>query len=211
VPYLRTFDRLLGVVLPLSDLLPAQRDRLARKGPAGYARAAAEPGLLAKLVRHDSVRRDLEELQLTRSTSLPRAISFTGAMYSAGLPPEFIGTGRGLARVRELFGQEGLDRVLAAYSGLASDLSWAGRYLNLEAARSLLPADALADVEEDLRLCEELVGFEKPELDPRYELLQETIQPMLRSHLTRRELTGSDLDLVREWLSRLGALRGSLG
>jgi phosphoenolpyruvate carboxylase len=211
VPYLRTFDRLLGVVLPLSDLLPAQRDRLARKGAAGYARAAAEPAFLARLVHDQTVRRDLEDLRLTPSTSLPRAISFTGAMYSAGIPPEFLGTGRGLLRVKELYGQEGLDRVLRAYSGLTADLDLAGRYLNLQAARALLPPEALEEIEEDLRLCAELVGFQQPEPDPRYELLQETIQPMLRSHLTRRELTGPDLELVREWLSRLGALRGSLG
>jgi phosphoenolpyruvate carboxylase len=211
VPYLRTFDRLLDAILPLSDLLPAQRDRLARKGAAGYARAAAEPALLAPLVEKAEVRADLEALRLTPSTSLPRAISFTGAMYSAGVPPEFLGTGRGLARVRALFGDEGLNRVRELYTGLTFDLAWASRYLNLEAARALLPREAVLEIDEDVRLCQELLGLQLAEPDPRYRLLLETIQPMLRSHLNGQELVASDRQLVREWLSRLGALRGSLG
>jgi phosphoenolpyruvate carboxylase len=211
VHYLRTYDRLLDAIMPLSDLLPAQRDRLARKGAAGYARAAAEPALLAPLVEKAEVRADLEALRLTPSTSLPRAISFTGAMYSAGVPPEFLGTGRGLARVRALFGDEGLNRVRELYTGLTFDLAWASRYLNLEAARALLPREAVLEIDEDVRLCQELLGLQLAEPDPRYRLLLETIQPMLRSHLNGQELVASDRQLVREWLSRLGALRGSLG
>lgn len=211
VPYLRTFDRLLDVVLPLSDLIPAHRDRLARKGAAGYARAAAEPGALVPQVANEEVKRDLESLQLTPSSSLPRAISFTGAMYSAGIPPEFVGTGRGLARVRELFGEEGLARVKSLYRGLAHDLTWAGCFLNLDVARALLSAEALAEVEEDVRLCQELLELDECQGDPRYHLLLETIQPMLRSHVAGKELTGPDRELVRDWLCRLGALRGSLG
>jgi phosphoenolpyruvate carboxylase len=211
VPYLRTFDRLLDVVLPLSDLLPAQRDRLARKGAAGYARAAAEPELLVPMVHHEEVKRDLKSVALTPSSSLPRAISFTGAMYSLGVPPEFLGTGRGLARVRELFGEEGLARLRSLYRSLPHDLSSAARFLNLDTARTLLPHEALVEIEEDVRLCRELVGYAEPGPDDRYHLLLETIQPMLRSHLTKQELVGPNLDLVREWLSRLGALRGSLG
>jgi phosphoenolpyruvate carboxylase len=212
VSYLRTFDRLIEVVLPLSDLMPAQRDRLARKGAAGYARAAAEPSLLVPLCSNEAVKEELLSLVMTPSSSLPRAISFTGAMYSVGVPPEFLGTGRGLARVRELFGDEGLARVLELYRSLPYDLARAGRYLNLDAARVLLPAEATAEIEEDVRLCQELVGFEQDaQADDRYHLLLETIQPMLRSHLTKQELAGPDRELVKEWLSRLGALRGSLG
>jgi phosphoenolpyruvate carboxylase len=163
------------------------------------------------MVHHEEVKRDLKSVALTPSSSLPRAISFTGAMYSLGVPPEFLGTGRGLARVRELFGEEGLARLRSLYRSLPHDLSSAARFLNLDTARTLLPHEALVEIEEDVRLCRELVGYAEPGPDDRYHLLLETIQPMLRSHLTKQELVGPDLDLVREWLSRLGALRGSLG
>jgi phosphoenolpyruvate carboxylase len=211
VPYLTTFDRLLGLVLPLSDLVPARRDRLARKGPAGYARAAAEPERLASLVRDPRLRTEIEALRPTPCASLPRAISYTCSLYSIGLPPEFIGTGRGLARIRAFFGEEGLARFLASYRSLAFDLSWAGQFLNLEAAAKLLPPEALAEAREDVELCQELVGFAERPRDTHYHLLLETIQPMLRSVVDGTKMVDSDRDLVRDWLCRLGALRGSLG
>jgi len=211
VPYLRTFDRLLGLVVALSDVIPAHRDRLARKGPAGYARAAASPESLALLVDDPRVRGDLEALRLTASTSLPRAISFTGGLYSIGLPPEFIGTGRALARVREFFGEEGLRRLLDRYQGLRGDLEWAGRYLDLESAAALLPPEALAEVQEDVALCLEILQLELASPDEHYHLLLQTIQPMLRSQVNGQPASAADRDLVREWLCRLGALRGSLG
>jgi phosphoenolpyruvate carboxylase len=211
VPYLTTFDRLLPLIVPLSDLIPAHRDRLARKGAAGYARAAADPESLVPLIRHETIRAELASLNLTPARNLPRAISFTGALYSIGLPPEFIGTGRGLARVRELFGREGLDRVLGAYRSLAFDLSWAEQFLNLETAKMLLPAGALAEVERDVELCRELVGYQPRPRDEHYHLLLETIQPMLRSLVQGQTMSPADRELVTDWLCRLGALRGSLG
>ena len=211
VPYMTTFDKLLPLVLPLSDVIPARRDRLARKGTAGYARAAAEPERLLPLAGDRRVHDELAALGPRAAASLPRAISFTGALYSIGLPPEFIGTGRALARIRDLFGREGLDRFLAAYRSLAFDLSWAGQYLNLETAGRLLSREALAEVEADVELCRELVGYPERPRDPHYHLLLETIQPMLRTIVDGSGVAESDRDLVKDWICRLGALRGSLG
>jgi len=216
VPYLKTFGELISLVVPLSDLIPARRDRLARKGAAGYARAAAEPESLIPLVRSEAVRDDLSAVRPGRASSLPRAISFTGALYSIGLPPEFIGTGRGLARIRELFGQEGVDRMLASYRGLEFDLAWADAYVNLDTAAQILPAQVTSAVRRDVELAREIVGYEPRRPDPAYHLLLETIQPMLRSLVEGGEeaeqtVTGADRTLVQDWLCRLGVLRGSLG
>lgn len=215
-PYLETFGDLISLVVPLSDLIPARRDRLARKGAAGYARAAAEPGSLIPLVRSQAVRDDLTAVRPGRARSLPRAISFTGALYSIGLPPEFVGTGRGLARIRELFGREGLERFLASYRGLEFDLAWADAYLNLETAAQILPVEVASAVRRDVELAREIVDYEPRRPDPAYHLLLETIQPMLRSLVAEGEgaeqaVTGADRTLVQDWLCRLGALRGSLG
>lgn len=211
IPYMTTFDRLLPLFLPLSDVVPARRDRLARKGPAGYARAAAEPDRLRHLARDPRIHDELASLPPRAVASLPRAISFTAALYTIGLPPEFIGTGRALARIRDLFGQEGLDRFLAAYRSLAFDLSWAGQYLNLETAGRLLSAEALAEVRQDVELCQEIVAYPDRGRDDHYHLLLETIQPMLRTIIDGSGVDASDRDLVTDWLCRLGALRGSLG
>jgi len=211
LPYLRTFDKLLNLVRPLSDMMPAQRDRLARKGSAGYARAAAEPKAIADLVSDAELARDLRDLRLTAVTDLPRAISFTGALYSVGLPPELIGLGRGLDEVRRRWGNDALVRTLETYPAVKDDLEWAFRYLNLSVAQKVLPGDAFDEVRQDVELAAELVGVPFCEPSGDYHLLLETIQPMLRTLVNGHELPQADLDLVRSWLARLGVLRGSLG
>jgi phosphoenolpyruvate carboxylase len=56
---------------------------------------------------------------------LPRAIPFTGTLYTLGVPPEFIGAGRGLKAARA----KGLDPE-RFYTNFKKDLVFAGRYLN---------------------------------------------------------------------------------
>ena len=75
----------------------------------------------------------------------------------------------------------------------------------------LLPPAALADIERDVELCRELVGYEPRPRDEHYHLLLETIQPMLRSLVQGQTMSAADRELVTDWLCRLGALRGSLG
>jgi phosphoenolpyruvate carboxylase len=66
--------------------------------------------------------------------SLPRAIGFTGTLYSLGVPPELIGTGRGLREIKELGLLETLEKH---YLFLEKDLSLAGSYLNKQTLQRL--------------------------------------------------------------------------
>ncbi len=216
VPYLESFSGLMPVVTALSDLLPRQRDRLARKSAVGYARDAAQPGKLAGLIAGEKLSRRLAAIEPLRAANLPRAISFTGALYSMGLPPEFIATGRGLAEVADVYGHEGVQWLLSRYSGLKGDLARAARFANLEAASAHLDERLRSQISDDFEAVRIHLGVEAGPVtadDRRYHILLETLQPMLKQLAPGGEWgsDAADSDLVAEWICRLGRLRGSLG
>ena len=215
-PYLESFAALLPTVISVSEVIPRQRDRLARKSAVGYARAAAEPAKLAAEIKDGEIAGRVAAIEPLKAVNLPRAISFTGALYSIGLPPEFIGTGRGLAAVEQRSGQDGVSRLLQIYPGLRADLAKAARYANLKTAARHLPDGLMAQVEVDLKEVSRLLDVDAGPVstnDRRYHVLLETVQPMLRQLSAGGEEAGdiADRDLITEWICRLGKLRGSLG
>lgn len=216
-PYLMSFSRLLPVVTALADVMPRQRDRLARKSTVGYARDAAQPAKLAALMADPDIAARIAEIEIGAARDLPRAISYTGALYSIGLPPEFIGTGRGLDALAASGGDAAIERLLELYPGIRGDLEQAARYVNIEAAASHLPPELAGEVRQDMAAVERHLGIAvgpRSADDRRYQVLLETVQPMLRQ-LTAREGEwpgeAADVDLVTDWICRLGRLRGSLG
>ncbi|MHB9053758.1 MAG: phosphoenolpyruvate carboxylase [Thermoleophilia bacterium] len=216
-PYLESFNDLLPVVVALSELMPRQRDRLARKSAVGYARAAAQPEKLAAELPAGEIADAVAAIIPASARNLPRAISFTGALYSIGLPPEFIGTGRALAELAGRHGEEGLQRLLQLYPGFKADMIQAARYANLEAAAAYLPEQLAAQLAADFEEVSARLGIEIGPAsagDRRYQVLLETVQPMLKQLVANEEEWGgesADRDLVTEWICRLGRLRGSLG
>lgn len=215
--YLESFADLLPTVSSLSELIPRQRDRLARKSAVGYARAAAEPAKLAAGISDSEVAKMVSAIPATGATSLPRAISFTGALYTMGLPPEFLGTGRGLEEVASAYGEAGLSRLLQLYPGLRADMAKAARYTSFETASLHLSEKLKAQVAADLEGVSRHLGIDIGPFsteDRRYHVLLETVQPMLRQFIKSGGEEGGEIvdrDLVTEWIGRLGRLRGSLG
>lgn len=215
--YLESFTDLLPVVVPLSELMPRQRDRLARKSAVGYARAAADPAKLASEINDTEISGAIAAIKPLKSASLPRAISFTGALYTIGLPPEFIGTGRGLAEVSRRYGSEGVERLLEFYPSLKSDLSEAARFANFETAAPYLSDALKAQIATDFSEVADRLGVAAGPAeseDRRYRVLLETVQPMLKqlgAHEEEWQGDSADRELVTEWICRLGRLRGSLG
>ncbi len=215
--YIQTFVDIIGFVCRLSDIMPKQRDRLARFSPVGYARDMARPDKLADLVPDAGLADDLRQIDTKLTVPLPRAITFTASLYTIGLPPEFIGTGRGLAEVRDRYGEDGLAALERYYPTLRSDLAFAGRFLNLESAIGFLSRDAASDVTWDIRGVQEILGLALGPLSPEdefYLTLVETTKPILKHYLgLGRELL-ADADearLVTDWIIRMGKMRGSLG
>ncbi|PTD94411.1 phosphoenolpyruvate carboxylase [archaeon SCG-AAA382B04] len=216
--YLRSFYQIIESVKKISDLMPNQRDRLARKGPVGYARDVPMPSDIAELTSEEELTQQLNDLQLNSLPELPRAIKFTAALYTIGIPPEFIGTGRGLEEVAKKFGEDSLDRLLTEYyPSLEADLNFAGRFVNLNMAEDILPDRAVREVDDDIKYLMEYMDLDigpRNKEDERYLQLMETIKPVVRQVFDRGEVIlseRSEKELLNNGIRKMGEIRGSLG
>lgn len=214
--YLDSFSDLIELVVKISDLVPSQRDRLARKSEVGYARDAAHPDMLAKYLSDKNLGMQLCGLKC-KHADLPRAISFTAALYSIGLPPEIIGTGRGLKMIKMRYGNSAIKTLLNLYPGLAFSLKEAGRYLSLDLAKDFLSETAYKKIKNDVDEIEQLLEIKlgpETKQDNFYRTIIETMKPMLKQLLGDETLVseeGLEIDLVKEWLIKLGKIRKALG
>lgn len=100
--YQKTIEGIAPVINTLAAFLPKRRERVQHIGLFGYSRGVG-------------------------SVKLPRAIGFTAALYSLGVPPELIGTGRGLKEAKKL-GKLGV--VEKYYIYIKEDLLQAGKFFN---------------------------------------------------------------------------------
>ncbi len=106
IPFKTYYQEVMEKIAPLINkvalYLPKRRERVQHTGLFGYSRGVGK-------------------------VKLPRAIGFCGSLYSIGIPPELIGTGRGLKKAKE---QGYLSILEKHYRYLKKDLDRAGRYLN---------------------------------------------------------------------------------
>ncbi|OUJ19240.1 Phosphoenolpyruvate carboxylase [Methanonatronarchaeum thermophilum] len=216
--YLRTFYQIIETVKSISDLMPSQRDRLARKGPVGYARDVPMPSDIAKLVSDQELQKELTEMQLNKLPELPRAISFTASLYTIGLPPEFIGTGRGLEEVGRRFGDDAIDKILNKYyPSIENDLKFAGRFVNLNFAQDFLPDRSVRMVDQDIKTLMDYIDFEIGPMNDQDEVymdIMETLKPVLKEvYMDKPGLMSQETEeqLFKKGLERMGKIRGSLG
>jgi len=131
--YRPTIEKYAPHINAMAEHVPSRRERLQHVGLLGYSRGIGE-------------------------VTLPRAIKFTAACYSMGLPPEFIGTGRGLRAAKE----KGLMDVLNQhFTTLTWELQHAGKFLNKENLHEFAQKHEWAqEIQEDVKLCEEILGME---------------------------------------------------
>ena len=132
-PYCATIEAIAPLISEVATYLPRRRERVQHIGLFGYSRGVG-------------------------GVRLPRAIGFTGALYSLGVPPELIGTGRGLAAAKK---QGLLETLETYYVHLKDDLRCAGRFFNREALETLTQHNAAWEaMSEDLREIERYLGEE---------------------------------------------------
>ncbi len=150
--YQPTLEAFAPHINEMAAHIPSRRERVQHIGLFGYNRGVG-------------------------SVKLPRAISFTGACYTLGIPPEFIGTGRGLKKAKELGLLELLEKH---FFTMRSELKHAGKFLNMENLEKFASTETWAkEILEDVHLTQEILGIE--------------LGPQKDSHLLHRNLTSSIL------------------
>lgn len=163
----------------IAKYIPARRERMQHIGLFGYSRGVGK-------------------------VTLPRAIGFTCALYSLGVPPELIATGRGLLQAEK----DGvLPLIKKHYPSLVSDLTLAGQFYNAENLALLAKESSVwAGVQEDVMGIERVLGI--------------TLGPVTPDHLLHRNLTSSvllrmkgepDAEAFTRDIVQAGVLRKSLG
>jgi ribosomal protein S15 len=139
-----------GLLNQVAGFVPPRRERLQHIGLFGYSRGVGK-------------------------VKLPRAIGFTASLYSVGVPPELITTGRGLL----LAEKKGLLPVIEKYyPALRDDLTHAGKYLNRENLHALAKnGKAWEAIEIDMNLIEKILGI--------------TLGPVKPHHILHRNITSN--------------------
>ena len=139
-----------------------------------------------------------------RGKVLPRAIPFTAALYSLGIPPEFLGVGRGLAQAE----REGLlDTLFRYYRNLKSDLLRAGGFLCWENLAFLERESPLWEkIRQDIELCQQILGVEFAPSETDHYLHRNLVSSIY--HLWRH---GRDEDRLKHYIIEAGQIRRSLG
>lgn len=140
-PYRQSIEKLEKIINILSSDFPKRRERLQHIGLFGYSRGIGK-------------------------VKLPRAIPFTGSLYSLGIPPEIIGTGRGIKRAK----REGIwEKVKPFYKHLKEDLIRSGYFINKENINLLAKSlSSWYDLREDILNIEKEFNIELGPKDPHH-------------------------------------------
>ncbi len=127
--YKEVIEEIAPIINNVSKLLPKRRERVQHIGLFGYSRGVGK-------------------------VKLPRAIGFTGALYCLGIPPELIGTGRGLKKAKQFLGLEIVEKY---YKYIKTDLIQAGKYLNRDNLERLNRKSKIwSKIKEDIKAIEDI-------------------------------------------------------
>jgi phosphoenolpyruvate carboxylase len=175
-PYQESIEKIAKYINDISIHNPKRRERVQHIGLFGYSRGIGQ-------------------------VKLPRAIGFTGSLYSLGIPPELIGTGRGLAQVKKLGKLSLLEKN---YVNLKKDLQKAGSFLYKPGLEALAKKhSAFKAIWDDVQ---EIEKYLIDELGPKTEEEKEHYQ--LSSKLHKQLKTKKPLGKIIE---RQAILRHSMG
>ncbi len=178
--YKGTVEQIAPVINKLASHLPKRRERVQHIGLFGYSRGVGK-------------------------VKLPRAIGFTAALYSIGVPPELIGTGRSLSVIAgSKAPRQSNDLLKKYYLNLKKDLLRAGAYLNKKNLQTLAKKDkSWQEILEDVKGIEEYLGISLGPKSPD-ELSHQTLTSKILSNLN----SGKNLTKLIE---KAALLRKSLG
>lgn len=151
VHYKAVVEKVAPIINKINQYFPKRRERVQHIGLFGYSRGVGK-------------------------VKLPRAIGFCGALYSLGIPPELIGTGRGLKKALDL---GNLNTIKKHYKYMVDDLDKAGRFLNMDNLQKLSKKQTIwCKVLEDIKAIEEILNIHlgpKTDNEKKHKLLSDKI------------------------------------
>ncbi|HSX08640.1 MAG TPA: phosphoenolpyruvate carboxylase [Candidatus Saccharimonadales bacterium] len=173
--YRQVIEEIAVLINKIAGQLPKRRERVQHIGLFGYSRGMGK-------------------------VTLPRAIGFTAALYSLGIPPELIGTGRGLKQLNK----DQIAILKKTYINFEKDIINAGHYLNKENLKKLSKKYPIFKlVEEDVQILEEFFGIT---LEPK------SLEEKEHELLTSRIVDGLEKDnKLTDTILRAALLRKSMG
>lgn len=218
--YLKSFMNIIDTASNVAVLIPKNRDRLAasKKG-LSYSREFVDLNRFAELIKDNDIKKELLNINTNINTSIPRAITFTAAMYTIGMPPELIGTGKALNEIKERFGQEGIDKLIRFYPQLKKDISFALRYANPTILKRFVSDDVRQDFKQEISLINKVLDLNF-DLDENveneyYHTLLKTARPMILHILGKEDQildsNSQEYSIVKELITKMGIIRGGLG
>ena len=174
--YRNTVEQIAPLINQVAFYLPKRRERVLHIGLFGYSRGVGK-------------------------VNLPRAIGFTGALYSLGIPPEFLGTGRGIKYAIKINQIKLFEKY---YLNIKDDLRQAGRFLQKNELIKLAKTSRVwKDVLEDVT---EIEKYLDEKLEPKTKEEKEHFEIVKKIH----EKINSGKK-YQKYLNRLAILRKSLG
>jgi len=174
--YQKTVEGIADTINAVAKKIPGRRERMLHIGLLGYARGVGK-------------------------VSLPRAISFTGSLYSIGVPPEFIATGRGL---KEAAKRGLMPTIEKLYQNLRADFIHAGKYLNKENLAHLAKKNPIfKEIEEDVQEMENYLGVELGPIKTKHFIYRNLVSSIYLHHTEKEDFTDE--------LEKAAGIRKSLG
>lgn len=177
--YQRSVEHIAPLVNTLAAYVPKRRERVQHIGLFGYSRGVG-------------------------SVTLPRAIKFTGSLYSIGVPPEIIGTGRTLRTLQERGEVQLLEKF---YLNLRTDLLRVCRYVNKETIAILAKRyPEWEEIQIDVQEIESYLG--------------EPCTPHTKEEKEHADIAGiifqlveknASLDIISDLIEKTAVLRKSIG
>jgi len=175
-----TIEEIAPLINTLAAHIPQRRERLQHIGLFGYSRGVGR-------------------------VRLPRAIGFTAALYSLGVPPELIATGRGLQAAKRMKLFPVIEKY---YPALREDLRHAGKYLNRENLSLLARQSGVwKEIEQGIASIEEVLGISLGPEKPRH-IIHRNFTSSIYQRLFARDC---HRDALERDIVEAGIIRRSLG
>ena len=191
--YLTVIVRIADRILQVAAYIPRRRARLS---PGEYPRSLSES------IAFTGDKTLLEQAERLKGRPFPRAITFTAALYTMGLPPSLIGLGRGIRQASRKLGEGDVESVLRELLPLLPlDIVFDLQFYSIRIAERYLDAETLQLIREDVEIAESYTSH-TPDPNPEYISHLETAYQLIKAGLK---------EPAEKAIAEAGAIRGSLG